>query len=147
MRFNFVLFALVTLIVCQVHTSSGAWVLVAPIAGVLAKLAGIVSHETQVWTVVVQNKGHHSTHLWCASKDDRIGDASGLKVRPGEALAWSFRRAPRTQFWCTLKRRGQQVKWDVYFKGWKDAPNPTKWFITDDGVYTWDGRKWENLKA
>lgn len=102
----------------------------------------------QKWVVEVHNEGRHHAHLWCASKDDRIGDDSGVWVAPGEKLAWSFRRHMTTQFWCTMDWYGQRVGWDVYVTNWKDAPNPTKWSIRDDGVFDqWRNRKWRHLNS
>ncbi len=100
------------------------------------------------WSVIVENQGRHHAHLWCASKDDRIGGSDGIWVAPGKAIAWKFGKKRNTQFWCTMDWWGQRVGWDVFVGNWGDAPNPTKWAIRNDGVYDqWRSRKWRNLRS
>lgn len=115
----------------------------------VSALLGIAEAELGNNQIVeVHNEGKHHAHLWCASKDDKIGGDEGIWVPPGQKLAWSFGRGIRTQFWCNMDWYGQRVGWDVYVYNWGDAPNPTKWSIRNDGVYDqWRNRKWRNLNS
>lgn len=124
-----------------------AWAVVGIATSVIGSIITI-AEQREKWVVEVHNNGKHHAHLWCASKDDRIGDANGIWVKPGDKLAWSFRRTRSTQFWCTMDWYGQRVGWDVFVTNWKDAPNPTKWSIRNDGVYDqWRNRKWRHLNS
>ncbi|KAI1291984.1 hypothetical protein HDE_07471 [Halotydeus destructor] len=105
------------------------------------------SDDSGDWSVIVRNQGTQRAHLWCASAHDRIGDKYGLWVEPGKSLSWSFEKYRFTEFWCTLDWGTQEdVGWTVIYGGWKDAPNPTRWYIRDSGIYSWDNRKWKSLR-
>ena len=139
------IFAVTVVAACYVGHAGSAAPLIGAIVSIANSIAQIIQ-ATGKWTVIVENQGSHHAHLWCASGSDRIGSHEGVWVKPGDSLAWSFGRTPSTMFWCTLDYHGRRVGWDVYFRGWKDAPNPTKWAIRNDGVYDlWRNRKWRDL--
>ncbi|XP_003743962.1 uncharacterized protein LOC100901834 [Galendromus occidentalis] len=123
------------------------FIIASAIGNVIGAIIKIIEHSEQR-SVIVENHGRHHAHLWCASKDDRIGGADGIWVAPGASLGWTFHRKSGTQFWCTMDWWGQRVGWDVYVHNWNDAPKITKWHIRDDGVYDeWRGRKWRDLNS
>jgi hypothetical protein len=70
-------------------------------------------------SITIVNEGRHHAHMWCASKDDRIGGEEGLWLKPGEALAWTFHKTKSTQFWCTMDWFGRRYGWDVYVSNWE----------------------------
>ncbi|XP_003742589.1 uncharacterized protein LOC100898603 [Galendromus occidentalis] len=114
---------------------------------VVAAIVKIVD-RTEQRSVIVENHGRHHAHLWCESRDDKIGGSDGVWIAPGKSLGWAFGKGSKTQFWCNMDWWGQRVGWDAYVHNWKDAPKITKWHIRDDGVYDeWRGRKWRNLKS
>ena len=144
MNLKFVL--LLLFVAAYVGIVENAQPLIAAIPHVAKLIANIIRSQTSRWSVIVENQGSHHAHLWCASGSDRIGSHDGIWVKPGDSLAWSFGRTPSTKFWCTLDYNGKRVGWDVYFRRWKDAPNPTKWAIRNDGVYDlWQHRIWRRF--
>ena len=86
-------------------------------------------------SVLIINNGRHHAHLWCASKDNKIGGDNGVWVEPHKSLNWHFGRKffGGTIFWCDMDWYGQKYHWDVYRQGWW-IPDPV-WTIKDDGVY------------
>ncbi|XP_018902573.2 uncharacterized protein [Bemisia tabaci] len=140
--------AAILLVTTQLGPAQGfGWAVVGIGTAVLGTIIDVVE-KTETWLVEVHNEGKHDAHMWCASADDKIGPKEGLWVKPGEKVAWGFRRNRSTQFWCTMDWHGQRVGWDVFVTNWKDAPNPTKWSIRNDGVYDqWRNRKWRNLNS
>ncbi|CAG9566422.1 unnamed protein product [Danaus chrysippus] len=130
-----------------IYVNCFAWAVVGIATSALGTIINVID-KTKVWTVEVHNNGKHHAHMWCASKDDKIGGDDGIWVKPGDKIMWSFRRHRTTQFWCNMDWYGQRVGWDVFVNNWKDAPNPTKWSIRNDGVYDqWRNRKWRNLNS
>ncbi|CAO4360148.1 unnamed protein product [Caenorhabditis nigoni] len=95
--------------------------------------------------VTVENQGRHHAHLWCASKDDRIGGNDGVWVEPGKSLGWTFGKTAATQFWCTLDWYGRRYGWDVYVANWGGKYG--EWVIKDDGIYEKGGRKQMDIES
>jgi len=107
-------------------------------------VAKLVMEANRPAGVVIENVGSVPAHLFCQSKDDKIGPADGLIIKPGEAIGWSFNNhiLGRTLFWCVLYWKNQRVSWDVYRGNWHDAPNPVKWLIHNDGIAcTWQNNR------
>jgi hypothetical protein len=87
-------------------------------------------------SITIVNEGRHHAHMWCASKDDRIGGEEGLWLKPGEALAWTFHKTKSTQFWCTMDWFGRRYGWDVYVSNWEhNNIRDQRWKIRDDAIY------------
>lgn len=105
----------------------------------------LASVQSDAWTVQVINYTKDPIPLHCASKDDRIGDDDTI-VLPGDSLSWSFGVGFRTQFWCTTYVNGKKAGWDVFVYNWRDAPNPTVWYIYDFGIVdAWAHRLWRTF--
>lgn len=98
-----------------------------------------IIERTSKCSVIVENHGRHHAHLWCASRDDRIGGNEGIWLAPGESLGWSFHKHGTTQFWCTLDWYGRRYGWDVFVSNW--GGNHGRWHIKDDGIYEGGGAK------
>ncbi|KAF1767904.1 hypothetical protein GCK72_007864 [Caenorhabditis remanei] len=111
------------------------FVIVGAFSNVLSSLVKVIDHS-QKSTVIVENHGRHHAHMWCASKDDRIGDKDGVWVQPGQSLGWSFHKKKNTQFWCTMDWYGRRYGWDVFVANWRGQHG--RWVIRDDGIYNGD---------
>lgn len=105
------------------------------VLGVIVKII----ESSEVSSVIVENHGRHHAHLWCASRDDRIGGVEGIWVPPGQSLGWTFHKISTTQFWCTMDWFGRRYGWDVFVTNW--GGNHGRWHIRDDGIYEGGGAK------
>jgi hypothetical protein len=115
------------------------------IASQLVRLISTILTATEERAVIVENNGRHHAHLWCASRDDRIGDHNGIWLAPGTSLGWSFRAHGSTQFWCTLDWFGRRTGWDVFHSNWGGKMN--RWHIRDDGIYDQRGYLTRHLES
>lgn len=131
---------LVFLLSVIVPAQGNPYVIVDIIAKVLAVIVNVARRNEKA-SVIVENHGRHHAHLWCASRDDRIGGQDGVWVAPGAALGWAFRKNiwGTTQFWCTMDWYGRRYHWDVFVANW--GGNRGHWKIRDDGIYEGGGAK------